>query len=124
MSAAGVRADIRPTFPGQSLASFTFPSRLLRQRVFSLGSILVARVQPLGEAQAGGPILAALREIAPIRELAVRVVAGLLAGDRIVALARGERRDLALTRHLQEMMVDDALGDAAAAHQHPVVAQD
>src|SRR5215469_11790709 len=46
----------------------------------SLGLILVARVQPLGEAQAGGPIFATLQEIAPIRELAVRVVAGLLAG--------------------------------------------
>src|ERR1700750_805491 len=94
--------------PQQTLA-MQYPSRPLRRNVFSLDSILVARVQPLGEAQAGGPIFATLREIAPIRELAVRVVAGFLAGDRIVPLARGEGRDLALARHLQEVMVDDAL---------------
>ena len=50
------------------------------------------------------------------------IVAGRLAGDRVVALACGQRRDLALTRHFQKVVADHTFGDAAAADQHAVIA--
>src|SRR6185312_1393493 len=87
-------------------------------------SVLVGRVEPVGEAVAGSPVLAAFQEAARFHELAVGVFAGCLAGDRVVPLARRQRRDLALARHFQPVMVDDAFRDAFAADQHAVIAQD
>src|SRR5205814_4555038 len=89
-----------------------------------LRSVFVRRIEPLRETQAGDPILAALQEISGIHELAVPVFAGFLAGDRVIALAGCQCRDLTLTRHFQEVMIDDACGDAFAADQHAVIAQD
>ena len=87
-------------------------------------SVLVRGIEPVGEPDAGGPILAALQEIASPDELAVGVFAGLLARDRVIPFTGRERRDLALAGHFEQVMIDDAFGDAAAADQHAVIAQD
>src|SRR6266700_2897198 len=87
-------------------------------------SLFVCGIEPLGEAQTSGPILAAFEEIAGSHELAVGILASCLAGDRVVAFAGGECCDLSLTGHFQEVMIDDAFGDALAADQYPMIAQD
>src|SRR5579885_675956 len=99
---------------GGRISFFRMPPRKQRggsgTRHFT-ASVLVGRVEPVGEAQAGGPVLAALEEIAGIHELAVGVFAGRRAGDRIVALTRSERRDLALAGHLEDVVIADAFGN-------------
>src|SRR5690242_5387683 len=87
-------------------------------------SLLVGRIDPLSEAQTGRPVFVALQKTTGIHELAMRVLAGFLARYRIVALPCGERCDLTLAGHLQKVMIDDAFGDAFAADQHAMIAQD
>src|SRR5580704_14948813 len=89
-----------------------------------LRSVLVGGVEPFGETQTGRPILASLEEIATILELAVSVFAYLRARDRVIAFARRQCRDLALTSHFEPVMIDDAFGDAFAADKNAVIAQD
>ena len=64
------------------------------------------------------------RKLPASDELAVSVFAGFPARDRVIALAGRERRDLTLAGHFEKVMVDDAFGDAAAADQHAMIAQD
>src|SRR5580704_7696332 len=91
---------------------------------FRLRSVLVGGVEPFGETQTGRPVLAPLQEIAAILELAVGVLAGLPARDGVIAFARRQCRDLALTSHFEPVMIDDAFGDAFAADENAVIAQD
>jgi hypothetical protein len=65
-----------------------------------------------------------LKKVAAILELAVSVFAGLPARDAVVAFAGAQRCDLARARHFEPMMIDDTFGDAFAADQNAVVAQD
>src|SRR5205085_12629446 len=99
------------------------PRKLQQSRAGSR-SLLIGRIDPLSQAQTGLPVFVALQKTAGGHELAVRVLAGFLARYRVVALPRGKRCDLTLAGHLQKVMIDDAFGDAFAADQHAVIAQD
>ena len=82
------------------------------------GSVFVARVEPFGQSHTGMPVLVRVETCVLLR--------GVFADrffDQMHCTAPGQGGDLAATGHLQIVMIDQRLFQAAAAHQRTMIAQ-